>query len=339
MLIVIVKTSSNVAAVDHTPEKPASTDFHSAMVRAPKANSMLVVIENALPSASTIEIWLVPARSRVPPRPNAPGVHVFADWPLADLVERIDWTPFFATWELRGAYPPILDDPKVGAAATDLFRDAQALLERIVREGRLRAAGVVGFWPANADGDDIAVWRDAERQEGMIPILVDLYGVLSVADVAIRFERAYARQLKGKIRARIEEFLQSTGLGLSLGALGGVLVQQRVQQIDNVRRKRIELVSVLSLLPLSAAIADRYAGGMRRTHGSQSMPSATGITSSHSQRASCMRLAHHQIDSESGKEPRGVAALTFAFGGFAVAQTHHTNISTAAIWVISFSGT
>src|SRR5437870_12143707 len=64
------------------------------------------------------------------------------------------------------------------------------------------------------------VLRDAERREQMIPVLVDLYGVLSVADVAIRFERAYARQLKGKLRARIEEFLQSTGLGLSLGALG-----------------------------------------------------------------------------------------------------------------------
>jgi hypothetical protein len=64
------------------------------------------------------------------------------------------------------------------------------------------------------------VLRDAEREEGMIPILVDLYGVLSIADVAIRFERAYARQLKGKVRARIEEFLQSTGLGLSLGAFG-----------------------------------------------------------------------------------------------------------------------
>jgi hypothetical protein len=64
------------------------------------------------------------------------------------------------------------------------------------------------------------VLRDGEREEGLIPILVDLYGVLSIADVAIRFERAYARQLKGKIRARVEEFLQSTGIGLSLGALG-----------------------------------------------------------------------------------------------------------------------
>src|SRR5881392_590907 len=61
---------------------------------------------------------------------------------------------------------------------------------------------------------------EGERDEGLIPILVDLYGVLSVADVAIRFERAYARQLKGKVRARIEEFLQSTGLNLSLETLG-----------------------------------------------------------------------------------------------------------------------
>jgi 5-methyltetrahydrofolate--homocysteine methyltransferase len=99
-----------------------------------------------------------------PPRPSFLGVRTFDPYPLDELVERIDWTPFFATWELRGAYPAILDDPKVGAAASDLFRDAQALLERIVAEGRLRAAGVAGFWPANADVDDIVVWRDEERR-------------------------------------------------------------------------------------------------------------------------------------------------------------------------------
>jgi hypothetical protein len=64
------------------------------------------------------------------------------------------------------------------------------------------------------------VLRDAERQEGMVPILVDLYGVLSLADVAVRVERAYARELKGRLRSRIDELLQSTGLGLSLGAMG-----------------------------------------------------------------------------------------------------------------------
>ena len=76
------------------------------------------------------------------------------------------------------------------------------------------------------------VLRDAEREEGLVPILVDLYGVLSFADVAVRFERAYAQQLKGKLRARIGEFLQSTGLGLSLGAMGIGATLQLDPKID-----------------------------------------------------------------------------------------------------------
>jgi hypothetical protein len=89
------------------------------------------------------------------------------------------------------------------------------------------------------------VLRDAEREEGMIPILVDLYGVLSIADVTVRLERAYARQLKGKIRARIEEFLQSTGLGLSLGALG---VSAKLQL--DPRRDPLPALHALLDLPL-----------------------------------------------------------------------------------------
>ena len=101
-----------------------------------------------------------------PPRPTFSGVRAFDDYPLAELVERIDWTPFFTTWELRGSYPAILDDPRVGAAARDLHRDALAMLDRLVGEGRLRASAVVGFWPANTvDADDIAVWRDETRTE------------------------------------------------------------------------------------------------------------------------------------------------------------------------------
>ena len=74
------------------------------------------------------------------------------------------------------------------------------------------------------------VLRDAERDEGLIPVLVDLYRVLSIADVTIRFERAYARHLKGAVRARVEEFLQRTGLGLSLGAFGiGARIQREAK--------------------------------------------------------------------------------------------------------------
>jgi 5-methyltetrahydrofolate--homocysteine methyltransferase len=101
-----------------------------------------------------------------PPRPSFLGVRAFERYPLAELVERIDWSPFFATWELRGAYPAILDDARVGPAARDLHRDAVALLDRIVAQNRLVANAVVGFWPANSiDADDIAVWRDESRSE------------------------------------------------------------------------------------------------------------------------------------------------------------------------------
>ena len=103
-----------------------------------------------------------------PPRPTFIGPRTFADYPLAELVDFIDWTPFFATWELRGAYPAILDDPLLGPAARDLHRDAVALLQRLVDDGRLRASAVAGFWPANTvDHDDIAIWRDEEHSDAL----------------------------------------------------------------------------------------------------------------------------------------------------------------------------
>jgi 5-methyltetrahydrofolate--homocysteine methyltransferase len=104
--------------------------------------------------------------SVTPPVPSFLGVRAIERYPLAELVERIDWTPFFATWELRGAYPAILDHPKLGPAARDLHRDALAMLDRLVADDRLRADAVIGFWPANSvDDDDIAVWRDDARRE------------------------------------------------------------------------------------------------------------------------------------------------------------------------------
>jgi 5-methyltetrahydrofolate--homocysteine methyltransferase len=95
--------------------------------------------------------------SYTPPAPKQAGLQVFDDYPLAELVEYIDWTPFFNTWELAGKYPAILDDAVVGAQARELFRDAKAMLKRIVEEKWLRAKAVFGLWPANAVGDDVAV--------------------------------------------------------------------------------------------------------------------------------------------------------------------------------------
>jgi 5-methyltetrahydrofolate--homocysteine methyltransferase len=100
-----------------------------------------------------------------PPPPSFLGVRTLDDYPLDELVERIDWTPFFATWELKGRYPDILEDARQGEAASELHRDAVALLERIVDQRLLRPRAAFGFWPANAVGDDIELYRDGDRRE------------------------------------------------------------------------------------------------------------------------------------------------------------------------------
>ncbi len=91
----------------------------------------------------------------VPPTPKKPGITVFDDYPLAQLIERIDWTPFFNAWELSGRYPAILDDAIVGKQASELYHDARAMLDAIVAGKWLTARGVIGFWRANAVGDDV----------------------------------------------------------------------------------------------------------------------------------------------------------------------------------------
>ena len=102
--------------------------------------------------------------------PNAELLHTqggcvlsFADYPLAELVERIDWTPFFRSWELAGRYPDILSDDIVGAEATKLFAEAQVMLQTLVAEQWVQAKAVVGFFPANRIGDDIALFADESR--------------------------------------------------------------------------------------------------------------------------------------------------------------------------------
>ena len=98
-----------------------------------------------------------------PPRPSFIGTRTFAPYDLEELARYIDWSPYFASWELVGRYPQILTDDVVGEAATGLFNDTQPILQRILKEKLFEARGVVGFWPANADGDDIVVYTDETR--------------------------------------------------------------------------------------------------------------------------------------------------------------------------------
>ena len=100
-----------------------------------------------------------------PAKPDFLGLRVFEDYPLAELADYIDWSPFFHAWELRGRFPKILQDPVVGAEAKKLYRDAQALLEKILKEKRIRARGVMAFFPANSEGDDILLYEDDRRKK------------------------------------------------------------------------------------------------------------------------------------------------------------------------------
>ena len=122
-----------------------------------KTQSVLLSLEDA--RANFFDAYL---SDKAAP-PLNPGVHAFDDWPLADLREYIDWTPFFRAWELHGTYPKILDDEVVGETARQLKADADAMLDRIIEGKWLTAKGVAGFWPCARDGDDVTI-HDAEGE-------------------------------------------------------------------------------------------------------------------------------------------------------------------------------
>jgi 5-methyltetrahydrofolate--homocysteine methyltransferase len=145
-------------------------DEHAAKLRDKKT----VRIEQARANRTPID-W----SNYIPPKPESLGLHGFASdienvtisrpaphkIGLTNLVEYVDWSPFFHTWELRGRYPAIFEDPVVGAQARELFDDAQQLLDRIVRENLLQARGVYALWPANSIGDDVEIYADESRRE------------------------------------------------------------------------------------------------------------------------------------------------------------------------------
>ncbi|WP_106638717.1 methionine synthase [Allosphingosinicella vermicomposti] len=97
------------------------------------------------------------------PMPQRPGVHHFNDWPIRELRSVIDWTPFFRAWELAGNYPAILEDEVVGESARALFKDAEAMLDRIIAEHWLTASATVGLWRCRREGDDVLVLASNEE--------------------------------------------------------------------------------------------------------------------------------------------------------------------------------
>jgi 5-methyltetrahydrofolate--homocysteine methyltransferase len=100
-----------------------------------------------------------------PTKPSFTGTRVFRTYDAADLIPFIDWTPFFQTWDMRGRFPAILDDEAQGASARQLYEDAREMLEKIVAERWFNPKAIVGFWPANAVGDDIRLFTGESRTE------------------------------------------------------------------------------------------------------------------------------------------------------------------------------
>lgn len=119
--------------------------------RAGRTTSELLPLAEARANGFKIDLAEKPAA------PAEPGLHVFDDWSLEHLRDYIDWTPFFRAWELHGNYPAILTDEVVGETATQLFADANAMLDQIIAEKWLTARGVAGLWPCGRDGDDVVL--------------------------------------------------------------------------------------------------------------------------------------------------------------------------------------
>ncbi|MBV8920707.1 vitamin B12 dependent-methionine synthase activation domain-containing protein, partial [Bradyrhizobium sp.] len=176
-----------------------------------------------------------------PQRPSFLGVRNFDNYDLAELVGYIDWTPFFQTWELAGRFPAILDDPKVGEAARSLYADAQEMLKRIVAEKWFTARATIGFWPANADGDDIAVFADESRTTKI---------------ATLHTLRQQLEKREGRFNAALSDFIAPRASGVP-DYVGGFVVTAGIGEdavADRFKKANDDYSSILC-----KALADRLA--------------------------------------------------------------------------------
>jgi 5-methyltetrahydrofolate--homocysteine methyltransferase len=155
-----------------------SNDLRDAFVAEVKADYAITRERHLKHKSDTVRLSLNEARAHkfaidwsayTPPAPKQPGVHVLKTYDLQKLVDIIDWTPFFASWELHGKFPKILDDEVVGVEAKKLYDDARAMLAKMVAENWVEARAVFGLFPANTvNDDDIAIYADETRSETLM---------------------------------------------------------------------------------------------------------------------------------------------------------------------------
>jgi 5-methyltetrahydrofolate--homocysteine methyltransferase len=176
-----------------------------------------------------------------PPKPSFLGTKVFENWDLAELARYIDWTPFFQTWEMKGRYPAILEDEKQGAAARQLFEDAQAMLAKIIEEKWFHPRAVVGFWPANAVGDDVRLFTDESRQDALATFFM---------------LRQQLTKRDGKANVALSDFFAPAASGKA-DYVGGFVVTAGIEEVaiaERFERANDDYSSILV-----KALADRFA--------------------------------------------------------------------------------
>ena len=182
------------------------------------------------------------------------GPRVIEDFDLAEIARYIDWTPFFQTWEMKGVYPRILDDAKQGEAARALFADAQAMLEKIVREGWFKPRAVVGFWPANRVGDDIRLYTDDSRSQDL---------------ATFHTLRQQVEKREGRPNVALSDFVAPVG---QPDYVGGFVVTSGPQDHEIAARFKAEADDYSAIMV--QALSDRFAEALaemmhervRRTH-------------------------------------------------------------------------
>jgi len=180
-------------------------------------------------------------KNYIPEAPKFKGLKTFENYDLSDLVERIDWTPFFRTWELAGNYPAILTDKVVGESATELFHDAEVMLQKIVDEKWLKAKAVISFWPANSIGDDVELYADESRDE-----VID----------TVHFVRQQMKKRSGKANMCLADFIapKETGIKDYFGGFAvtaGIGIEEKLELFKGAHDDYNDI--------LLKALADRFA--------------------------------------------------------------------------------
>ena len=177
----------------------------------------------------------------LPPVPRIFDRHRLTDIPLSELINLIDWTPFFATWELNGKFPAILNDPQTGEAARSLFADAQAMLRQIIADRWFTARAVFGLWPANSEGDDILIFAD-EARNAPIAVLHTL--------------RQQLPRREGRANVALADFVapRASGLADYVGAFAVTAGIGEEAVVDRFKRANDDYSAIMA-----KALADRLA--------------------------------------------------------------------------------